>query len=111
MREKEKSKSSGRKKEREEELERLRPIEALFSEKSMVDTEGESMHVNLCNQERKRGCGEGRFRGTYGILVVAIVVDDVDVIYMRAEVAFTARVPLADVFVTRTGTRSSIVYG
>lgn len=59
----------------------------------MVDTKGgESMHVNLCKQRRGgRGYGEGRFRETYGILVVVAVVDDVDVIYMRAEVAFTAR--------------------
>lgn len=64
-------------------------IEALFSEKSMVDIEEEPTYVNLRKQETKRGYGEGRFRGTNGVLVV--VVDDVDVIYMRAEVAFTAR--------------------
>lgn len=55
----------------------------------MVDIEEEPTYVNLRKQETKRGYGEGRFRGTNGVLVV--VVDDVDVIYMRAEVAFTAR--------------------
>lgn len=43
-----------RKKRGKRRLRRSRAIEALFSEKSMVDTKGESVHANLCEQERKR---------------------------------------------------------
>lgn len=51
-----------------------------------------SVYANLREQGRKRG--EARFRGTNEALVVADVVAAdvvVDVIYMHAEVAFTAR--------------------